>query len=86
MADWSTQEPALFAIAAWRADVLSVYAGAGPKWRVIGVCNRFTMAEVDGLVSAMEAEFGVSAREVHLPRGLAEYWVAGQGGPSRAAG
>ena len=76
MADWSTQEPALFAIAAWRPDVLSVYAGSGQEWTIIGVCDRFTMAEVDEALWAMDAESGVSAREVRLPRGLAEYWVA----------
>jgi hypothetical protein len=76
MGDWSPEENAVFVLAVWRADVLSVFMGAGERAAILGVCDRFSLAEVDEVVSAMEVEFQISRSEVRIARALAEYWVA----------
>ena len=60
MADWSSDEPAVFALAAWRKDTLTIYVGAARRAVIVSVCNNFTLSEVEQLCSAMESEFRMS--------------------------
>jgi hypothetical protein len=76
MADWSPEENAIFVLGVWRPDGLSVYTGAGDRAAIIDVCDRFTLSEVDEIVSALEVQFQISRTEVRIARALAEYWVA----------
>lgn len=85
MADWSLDEPAMFALAVWRTDQLTIFVGAGQKETIHSICNRFTAAEVDELFSSMEKAFELSGHEVRVGRGLAEFWVATGDFPSRTA-
>jgi hypothetical protein len=77
MADWSYDEPAVFAVATWRETTLTISAGAADRARVLEVCDRFTLAEVEEMAAAMESEFNVSRNGVlTVSRGLGEYWTA----------
>ncbi len=46
MADWSPEENAVFALAVWREDALSVFTGAGGRAAVLAVCDRFSLAKI----------------------------------------
>jgi hypothetical protein len=79
MADWSPEENAIFVLAVWGAEALSVFMGAGERFAILGVCDRFSMEEVEEVVAAMEVGFQISRSEVRIARALAEDWVAAQG-------
>jgi hypothetical protein len=63
-------------LAVWRAEALRVFTGAGERFAILDVCDRFSMEEVEEVVAAMEVEFQISRSEVRIARALAEYWVA----------
>jgi hypothetical protein len=76
MADWSFEEAALFVLAMWRADGLSLVVGAAPRSEILDICDQFTMAEVEELGAAVGARFRLSESTIWIPRSLAEYWIA----------
>jgi hypothetical protein len=76
MADASADEPALFAVAFWRENYRSLCVATGKSADVLEICNRSSMEEVEEVTAAMDARFRLSDDAIHIPRGLAEYWMS----------
>jgi hypothetical protein len=77
MADASPDEPALFAVAFWRENDLSLCVATGKSADVLEICNQSSMEEVEQVTAAMDARFRLTDDAIRIPRGLAEYWLAG---------
>jgi hypothetical protein len=75
MADASPDEPALFAVAMWRVDELTLCVATGTSADVLEICNQSSMGEVEEVAAAMDERFRLSDDAIHIPRGLAEYWM-----------
>ena len=76
MADASPDEPALFAVAMWRENYLSLCVAIGTSADVLEICNQSSMEEVEEVTAAMDARFRLSEGVIRIPRGLAEYWLS----------
>jgi hypothetical protein len=77
MYDENPEGKALFVATVFVPQALRLYVGMGLPREVSRVCDRFSMAEVDGMERALRDGLHAADNVLHVPRGLAEYWLAG---------
>jgi hypothetical protein len=76
MYDANPEGRALFVATVFVPQALRIYVGMGLPHEITRVCDRFSMADVDGMESALRDDLHATDNILHVPRALAEHWLA----------